>query len=165
MPEAAHRVARGLILLGLVGTLALTAPVSTAPALAAPAALIQAGIGIGPIKLGMPVAEVAPTLKLQATPRLAGDRVVYDYAKVGLTVWARDDRVVRVATRNPFHSTPTGVGPGQPWNEGLVSVCRGAALIAETARGFEVTCTLAGIAFEVAGSTLAAIAVFRPGAR
>lgn len=138
---------------------------SALPLAAAAAVVITPGVGIGPITIGMPVAKVAPTLRLQATPKVSGNRVVYDYAKAGLTVWATDGAVVRVATRNPFHKTSTGVRPGQPWSESLLSVCRGAAVTAETARGYEVSCTFVGIGFEVAGDKLASISVFRAAAR
>ncbi|HEU5298299.1 MAG TPA: hypothetical protein VFW08_02295 [bacterium] len=135
------------------------------PLAAAPSAVIRAGVGIGPITIGMPVAKVSPSLGLEVTPKLSGNRVLYDYVKVGLTVWAADNQVVRVATRNPFHRTPTGVRPGQPWSDALLSICRGAAYTAETARGYEVTCPFVGIGFEVAGEKLAAIAVFRASSR
>ena len=135
------------------------------PAAAAPFLAITAGVGIGPITIGMPIARVAPTLHLQVTPKVSGDRVVYDYGKVGLTVWATDNQVVKVATRNPFHKTSTGVRPGQPWSDSLVSVCRGAAYTAETARGYEISCPFVGIGFEVAGAKLVAISVFRASAR
>jgi hypothetical protein len=130
-----------------------------------PSFVITPGVGIGPITVGMPVAKVAPTLGLETTPRLAGSRVRYDYARLGLSVWAADDHVVRVATRNPLHRTATGVHPGQLWSDALLSICRGAAYTAETERGYEVSCPFVGIAFEVVGQTLGAIAVFRPAAR
>lgn len=131
------------------------------PLSAAPPVVIQAGVGIGPITIGMRVAAVAPALGLQATPKLSGSSVVYEYGKVGLTVWATDDQVIRVATRNPFHKTPTGVRPGQPWSDALLSVCRGAALTAETPRGFEASCPFVGIGFEVVGGKVGSISVFR----
>ncbi|HXF81195.1 MAG TPA: hypothetical protein VNN19_00360 [bacterium] len=131
----------------------------------APTVVITPGVGIGPITIGMPVANVAPTLGLETTPRLSGNRVRYDYARLGLSVWAADGQVVRVATRNPLHRTATGVHPGQLWSDGLLSVCRGAAYTVEIERGYEVSCPFVGIAFEVTGQTLGAIAVFKPAAR
>ena len=131
------------------------------PVEAAPPVVILAGVGIGPVTIGMRAAAVAPTLGLQATPKLSGTSVVYEYRKVGLTVWARDDQVIRVATSNPLHKTPTGVRPGQIWTDALLSVCRGAALIEEIPRGFEASCPFVGIAFQVAGGKVGAISVFR----
>lgn len=136
-----------------------------APLAAAPVVVITAGVGIGPITVGMPLGTVSPTLGLQTTPRVSGNRLVYDYAAIGLTVWATDDQVVRIATRNPFHRTPTGVRPGQSWSDSLLSICRGIASTAETARGYEVSCPFVGIGFEVAGQKLVSIAVFRAAAR
>ena len=136
-----------------------------APLGAAPFEVIRAGYGIGPIIIGMPVAKVSPTLGLEVTPRLSGNRVLYDYAKVGLTVWVADNAVVRIATRSPYHRTPTGVRPGQPWTDALLSICRGAAYTVETAKGFEVDCPFVGIGFEVTGEKLTSIAVFRASSR
>jgi hypothetical protein len=144
--------------LGIAASLPLVLLASPLPA--APALVITAGVGIGPITIGMPLARVSPTLGLQATPRVSGNRVVYDDAPVGLTVWATDDQVVRVATRNPLHRTGTGERPGQPWSDGLLSICRGIASTAETAQGYEVSCPFVGIGFEVAGEKLVSIAVF-----
>lgn len=150
---------------GLRTAASLALVLLAAPLAAAPVLTITPGVGIGPITLGMPLGKVSSTLGLQTTPRVSGNRVVYDYAPVGLTVWAADDQVVRVATRNPFHRTGTGVHPGQPWSDTLVSICRGIASTSETSRGYEVSCPFVGIAFEVAGDKLVSIAVFRASPR
>ncbi|HET6781267.1 MAG TPA: hypothetical protein VFH67_04150 [bacterium] len=131
------------------------------PGAAAPAR-ITPGVGIGPLTLGMRAGQVPLVLHKEVTPRIVGDRVVYDFPSLGLTAWATDDHVVRVLSRHAFHKTAAGIHPGQIWNDGILGMCGGMVLTSELPEGVEFGCPFAGISFEVSNGRITGIAVTRP---
>lgn len=133
------------------------------PSGAAPARLsITPGVGIGPITLGMRAGQVPRVLRKEVTPKISGDRVVYDFPALGLTAWATYDHVVRVRSRHAFHKTAAGIHPGQVWNDGILGMCGGMVMTSELPAGVEFSCPFAGISFEVNNGRITGIAVTRP---
>lgn len=130
------------------------------PGAAAPAR-ITPGYGIGPLILGMRAAQVR-VLGKGVTPKVSGDRVVYDFPSLGLTAWVTDDQVVRVRTRHPQHKTAAGIHPGEYWTEGILGMCSGMVMTSELPGGVEISCPVVGISFEVKDRYIAGIAVTRP---
>lgn len=124
-------------------------------------ALISPGVGIGPLTLGMRATDVPRILKKDVTPKISEDRVVYDFPSLGFTAWATDDHVVKIRTKSGFHKTPSGVHPGQIWNDGILAMCGGMALTSDIPGGTEYTCPFAGISFEVVRREIKGISVTR----
>lgn len=124
-------------------------------------AVINPGVGIGPLTLGMRAMDVPSTLKKEITPKIAEDHVIYAVPSLGLTAWATDGYVVRIRTTSAMHKTPSGIHPGRIWNEGMVAMCAGMVLTTEIPGGTEYTCPFAGIGFEVVRREIKGISVMR----
>jgi hypothetical protein len=105
--------------------------------------------------------DVPRTLKMEITPKISEDRVIYDVPSLGLTAWATDGYVVKVRTTSALHKTPSGIHPGRIWIEGMLAMCGGMALISEIPGGAEYTCPFAGIGFEVVRREIKGISVIR----
>jgi hypothetical protein len=136
------------------------------PGAAGPARLtIIPGVGIGPLALGMRAGQVPRVLRKEVTPKVSGDRVIYDFPALGLTAWATDDYVVRVRSKHAFHKTAAGIHPGQIWSDGILGMCGGMVLTSELSAGVEFSCPFAGISFEVNNGRITGIAVTRPARR
>lgn len=128
-------------------------------------AVINPGVGIGPLALGMRAGQVPVVLKRELTPKIVEDRVVYDVPSLGLTAWASDGYVVKIRTTSAMHKTPSGIHPGRIWIEGMAAMCGGMVLIDEIPGGLEYSCPFTGIGFEVIRREIKAIYVMRAKAR
>jgi len=124
-------------------------------------AVINPGVGIGPLTLGMRAMDVPRILQKEITPKIADDRVIYDVPSLGFTAWATDGYVVKIRTTSAMHKTPSGIHPGRIWNEGMLAMCGGMALTSDIPGGTEYTCPFAGIGFEVVRREIKGISVTR----
>ncbi len=125
--------------------------------------VIVPGVSLADVPVGMPISEVVARFGAPSQVRLAdaSGTLAYVFGQYGITVYARSNVVIALATTNSVIATVRGVGLGAP--AAAVAAAFGPARVTGIVEGFSgpVYQDL-GIAFGLDRQTVAAVMVFKP---